>query len=184
MNHMTDTFGTVMNDISNTMKGAYNCESTVIIPGSGTYGMEAVARQFATGKDVLVIRNGFFSYRWTQIFDMGSIPSSCNVVKGVPMDDEPTPAFGPPPLDQLVATILADKPATGKQPFSAPDVTSVRVSVTLLQTLCNLLQCLHRTSRPPPASSFLMITSVRLAVQCAATAASLFWMASHQGPNG
>ena len=60
LNHMSDTFGGIMNDINATMKMAYNCESTVVIPGSGTYGMEAVARQFATGKDVMVLRNGFF----------------------------------------------------------------------------------------------------------------------------
>jgi len=79
LNHMSQSFQAVMNDISSTLKQVYNAEAVVIVPGSGTFGMEAVARQFATNKKCLVIRNGWFSYRWTQIFEMGDIPSSSTV---------------------------------------------------------------------------------------------------------
>ncbi|NKE40107.1 alanine--glyoxylate aminotransferase family protein, partial [Mycobacterium tuberculosis] len=75
VNHMSQRFQGVMRDISGTLKKVYNAKSVVIVPGSGTFGMEAVARQFATNKKCLVIRNGWFSFRWSQIFDMGSIPS-------------------------------------------------------------------------------------------------------------
>jgi aspartate aminotransferase-like enzyme len=69
LNHMSDTFGDVMRDLGGTMKRAYNCHSAIMIPGSGTFAMEAVARQFAHDKNCLVVRNGFFSFRWTQILD-------------------------------------------------------------------------------------------------------------------
>ena len=67
VNHMSVSFQTVMNDISRVLGDVYNAEAVVVVPGSGTYGMEAVARQFATGEHVLVVRNGWFSYRWTQL---------------------------------------------------------------------------------------------------------------------
>ncbi len=81
LNHMSRSFQGVMNDISRILKDVYHAHSVALVPGSGTYGMEAVARQFATGQPVLVIRNGWFSYRWTQIFDMGNIPASSTVLK-------------------------------------------------------------------------------------------------------
>ena len=73
LNHMSQSFQGVMKDISSTLKTVYNAHSVAVVPGSGTFGMEAVARQFATDNIVLVIRNGWFSYRWTQIFEMGNI---------------------------------------------------------------------------------------------------------------
>jgi len=76
-----------MREISTGMKATYNAASTIVIPGSGTYGMEAVARQFATGKDVVVIRNGWFSYRWSQIFDAGVPVNSCTVLMVSGSDD-------------------------------------------------------------------------------------------------
>ena len=81
LNHMSKSFGHVMTDISSMLKEVYHAHAAVLVPGSGTYGMEAVARQFAAGKHVMVIRNGWFSYRWTQIFDMGNIPASHTVIK-------------------------------------------------------------------------------------------------------
>ena len=81
VNHMSVSFQTVMNDISRVLGDVYNAEAVVVVPGSGTYGMEAVARQFATGEHVLVVRNGWFSYRWTQIFEAGNIPASHTVMK-------------------------------------------------------------------------------------------------------
>ena len=73
LNHMSKRFQGVMTDISAMLKRVYQANSAVLVPGSGTFGMEAVARQFAQDQHVLVIRNGWFSYRWTQIFDMGQI---------------------------------------------------------------------------------------------------------------
>ena len=75
LNHMSQTFQGVMTDISDTLKKVYNAHSVVIVPGGGTYGMEAVARQFGNGKKCMVIRNGWFSFRWSQIFEAGGIPS-------------------------------------------------------------------------------------------------------------
>ncbi len=76
LNHMSRSFQGVMSDISAILKEVYHAHSVALVPGSGTYGMEAVARQFAAGKHVVVVRNGWFSYRWTQIFEMGNIPAS------------------------------------------------------------------------------------------------------------
>ena len=110
VNHMSQQFQGVMNDISSTLKRVYNANAVVVVPGSGTFGMEAVARQFATDKKCLVIRNGFFSFRWTQIFDMGSIPASSTVLKSGPTQEGPNPSYAPPPLDKVVATIEAEQP--------------------------------------------------------------------------
>ena len=80
LNHMSQSFRNVMIDISTTLKKVYQADDIAIVPGSGSFGMEAVARQLATNKKCLVIRNGFFSYRWSQIFEMGDIPASSRVL--------------------------------------------------------------------------------------------------------
>ncbi len=110
INHMSKRFQQVMKDISATLKEVYHAKSVVIVPGSGTFGMEAVARQFATGRQVLVIRNGWFSYRWTQIFEMGSIPSHSTVLKARRIGTGPQAPFEPAPIDEVVATIKAQRP--------------------------------------------------------------------------
>jgi aspartate aminotransferase-like enzyme len=111
LNHMSKRFQGVMKDISSTLKSVYNADAVAIVPGGGTYGMEAVARQFAQDKKTLVIRNGWFSYRWTQIFDMGNIPASSTVLKARRTDSSQTPApFAPAPVDEVVATIQKEKP--------------------------------------------------------------------------
>ena len=111
LNHMSKRFQGVMTDISAMLKRVYKAHSAVLVPGSGTFGMESVARQFAHGKHVLVIRNGWFSYRWTQIFEMGSIPASHTVLKARRIADGPQAAWAPAPIDEVVATILREKPA-------------------------------------------------------------------------
>ena len=111
MNHMSQAFQGVMRDISATLKQVYKAQSAIVVPGSGTFGMEAVARQFATNRQCLVIRNGWFSYRWSQIFDMGAIPSGCTVLKARPVEAGRQVAFAPPPVAEVVAAIDADKPA-------------------------------------------------------------------------
>lgn len=100
-----------MNDIDATLKEAYNATSTIVMPGSGSYGMEAVARQWATGKKVLVLRNGYFSYRWTDIFEQTGIPSETIVMRGQPTDNSSTPQFAPHDVDEVVKTIQREKPA-------------------------------------------------------------------------
>lgn len=100
-----------MNDIDATLKEAYNATSTIVMPGSGSYGMEAVARQWATGKKVLVLRNGYFSYRWTDIFEQTGIPSETIVMRGQPTDNSATPQFAPHDVDEVVKTIQREKPA-------------------------------------------------------------------------
>ncbi len=111
VNHMSTAFQQVMVDISSTLKAVYNAEAAVVVPGSGTYGMEAVARQFATDQHCLVIRNGFFSYRWTQIFDAGRIPSSHTVIKARPAASGPQAPFTPPPIAEVTAAIAAERPS-------------------------------------------------------------------------
>ncbi len=110
LNHMSQSFQKVMNDISRTLKKAYNAKAVVLVPGGGTFGMEAVARQFATGKKCLVIRNGWFSFRWTQIFEAGNIPSESTVLKARRVDDSKHAAFAPAPIEEVRAAIEAKKP--------------------------------------------------------------------------
>ena len=110
LNHMSKTFQGVMNDISSTLKDVYKADGVVVVPGGGTYGMEAVARQFAQNKKCLVIRNGFFSFRWSQIFEMGGIPASEIVLKARQTEEGSQAPFAPAPIDEVVATIKAEKP--------------------------------------------------------------------------
>jgi len=110
LNHMSKRFQGVMKDISGILKEVYHAKSSVLVPGSGTFGMEAVARQFATGKKTLVIRNGWFSYRWTQIFDMGSIPAASTVLKARRVGTGSQASWIPCPVEEVVATIKAQKP--------------------------------------------------------------------------
>jgi len=110
LNHMSKRFQGVMQDISSILKEVYHAQSAVLVPGSGTFGMEAVARQFATGKKTLVIRNGWFSYRWTQIFDMGGIPAESTVLKARRVGDDTQAPWIPCPVDEVVAAIRANKP--------------------------------------------------------------------------
>jgi len=110
LNHMSQSFQQVMRDISKTLKSVYNADAVAVVPGGGTYAMEAVARQIATGKKCLVIRNGWFSFRWTQIFDAGSIPASSTVLKARRQSDNRQEPFTPPPIEEVVATIKSEKP--------------------------------------------------------------------------
>jgi aspartate aminotransferase-like enzyme len=111
LNHMSKSFQGVMKDISSILKDVYRAHSTVLVPGSGTFGMESVARQFATGKDVLVIRNGWFSYRWTQIFEMANIPASSIVLKAKKQGSGATAPYAPAPIAEVTAVIKDKKPA-------------------------------------------------------------------------
>jgi aspartate aminotransferase-like enzyme len=112
LNHMSQKFQGVMRDISAILKEVYHAHSSVLVPGSGTFGMESVARQFATGQKVMVIRNGWFSFRWSQIFDMGHIPSETIVMKArqISPSDAVSPWI-PAPVSEVVAAIELHKPA-------------------------------------------------------------------------
>ncbi len=110
INHMSQSFQEVMREISGTLKQVYNAKSAIVVPGSGTFGMEAVARQFATNKKCLVIRNGLFSFRWSQIFDMGAIPSQSTVLKARPIEEGRQAAYAPAPIEEVVTAIVANKP--------------------------------------------------------------------------
>ena len=110
LNHMSQRFQGVMKDISAILKEVYHAQSAVLVPGSGTFGMEAVARQFATDKKTLVIRNGWFSYRWTQIFDVGRIPAQSTVLKARRVGDGKQAQWIPCPVEEVVATIAREKP--------------------------------------------------------------------------
>jgi aspartate aminotransferase-like enzyme len=110
LNHMSQSFQKVMNDVSSSLKEVYNARSTVIVPGGGTYAMEAVARQFAQDKKCLVIRNGWFSYRWSQIFDAAKIPSEESVLIAQRKTDESNAPFSPPSIEDVVENIKVNKP--------------------------------------------------------------------------
>jgi aspartate aminotransferase-like enzyme len=110
LNHMSASFQAVMRDISATLKKVYGARSVAVVPGGGTYGMESVARQLATGKRCLVLRNGWFSYRWTQIFETGSIPAAATVLQarrtGTAIDSPWVPA----PIEEVEAHIAKERP--------------------------------------------------------------------------
>jgi len=111
LNHMSKAFQKVMTDIHATLCEVYHADTAVVVPGGGTYAMEAVARQIAGGEDVMVIRNGFFSFRWSQIFEAGAIPKLQTVLKARRTGNEITAPFAPAPLEEAVAEIHALKPA-------------------------------------------------------------------------
>lgn len=110
VNHMSQLFQQAMRDISTTLKSVYKAEAVAVVPGGGSFGMEAIARQFAGGKRCLVIRNGWFSYRWSQIFEMGGIPAREIVLKArqeIPGAQSP---WAPAPIEEVEETIRREKP--------------------------------------------------------------------------
>ena len=113
LNHMSKKFQGVMKDLSSLLKEVYHADAAVFVPGSGSFGMEAVARQFAGDQNVLVIRNGFFSFRWSQILEMGKLtaPANITVLKARRAGDSPQAPWAPAPIDEVVATIAREKPA-------------------------------------------------------------------------
>jgi aspartate aminotransferase-like enzyme len=111
LNHMSAKFQQVMRDLSSMLKQAYNAQAAVIVPGSGTFAMEAVARQFVQGAQVLIVRNGWFSYRWSQIIETGHLSDKVTVLKARRVADASESPFAPAPIDEVVATIAREKPA-------------------------------------------------------------------------
>ena len=110
LNHMSQSFQGIMNDVSTTLKSVYNAHSVIVVPGGGTYAMEAVARQFATNQNCLILRNGWFSFRWSQIFEKGSIPSHETVMKASRVSEGPQAPFAPADINAVVGMIKTKKP--------------------------------------------------------------------------
>lgn len=110
LNHMSAQFQTVMCEISQTLRTLYRASEVAIVPGGGTIGMEAIARQFAYDQRCIVLRNGWFSYRWTQIFDVGDIPFEHDVILARPISDEPNAPYAPAPLAEVLEKIRTWKP--------------------------------------------------------------------------
>ncbi len=110
LNHMSQSFQGVMNDVSTSLKSVYNAQAVIVVPGGGTYAMEAVARQFATNQNCLVLRNGWFSFRWSQIFEMGSIPSEETVMKARRVSEGSQAPFAPADINEVVDMIKMKKP--------------------------------------------------------------------------
>ncbi|KUJ85674.1 class V aminotransferase [Ruegeria marisrubri] len=110
LNHMSAAFQQVMRDISSMLREVYNADGVAVIPGGGTYGMEAVARQFARGANVLVVRNGWFSYRWSQIFETGGLTASATVMKARQTGNTSPSPFAPAPIEEVVSAIREQRP--------------------------------------------------------------------------
>ena len=110
LNHMSQRFVGVMQDIVDVLRTTYGAETVAVVPGGGTYAMEAVARQLATGRRCLVVRNGLFSYRWSQIFDAGSVTGHTTVCSARPVSDERHAPWAPPPVDEVVEAIEGNRP--------------------------------------------------------------------------
>ena len=111
LNHMSARFREVMCGLSDKLKAVYAADAVAIVPGGGSYAMEAVARQVATDARVLVVRNGWFSFRWSQILEAGGIPAETIVLKARQTGPEPQAPFAPPPIEEVTAAIAAEKPA-------------------------------------------------------------------------
>lgn len=112
LNHMSGRFKRVMTDLSGMLREVYAADATIVMPGSGTFGMEAVARQFATGKRALILRNGLFSYRWSQILETGGITAAgkTSVLMARRQAEGPTAPWAPPPIDEVMAAIASQRP--------------------------------------------------------------------------
>lgn len=110
LNHMSKAFQCVMNDIRDMLKEVYNADKVALVPGGGTYGMEAVARQFGAGSHAFVVRNGWFSYRWSQIFEAGDFTAKTTVMKARQNGNDTRAPFAPAPIEDVVAAIKEAKP--------------------------------------------------------------------------
>ena len=110
LNHMSQSFQHTMEGLSSSLKAIYKADSVAIVPGGGSYGMEAVSRQFAQGKNCLILRNGLFSFRWSQILETGKIASKITVMKARQHEQTDDAPFYPAPLDDVLACIRAEKP--------------------------------------------------------------------------
>lgn len=110
LNHMSKSFQHVMRDISSMLKEVYSADAVALVPGGGTYAMESVARQFGHGAHALIVRNGWFSFRWSQIFDAGQFTAETTVCMARQTGNGAQTPFAPAPIDEVVAKIREAKP--------------------------------------------------------------------------
>lgn len=110
LNHMSARFQGVMRDISAMLREVYGAEAVALVPGGGSYAMESVARQFAVGRHALILRNGWFSYRWSQILETGGFAAETTVVMARPTGNDPRAPYAPPPVEEVVAKIREARP--------------------------------------------------------------------------
>ena len=139
LNHMSKTFQKVMNDISASLKEVYAADGVAVIPGGGTYAMEAVARQFATDRNVMTLRNGWFSYRWTQIFDAGDIPAANTVLKARRTGNHHQAPFAPVPIEEVVKKIKDEQPDV----LFAPHVETSAGIILPDDYICDVAEAVH-----------------------------------------
>ena len=110
LNHMSGAFQQVMRDLHAGLTEVYGAAHVAIVPGGGTYGMEAVARQLGQGARALIVRNGWFSYRWSQIMEAGAFTGGTEVLRARQTGNDPHSPFAPPPVEEVVARIHETKP--------------------------------------------------------------------------
>ncbi|MBU3258646.1 aminotransferase class V-fold PLP-dependent enzyme [Roseovarius sp. PS-C2] len=110
LNHMSQSFQQVMRDISGMLGDVYKADAVALVPGGGSYGMEAVARQFGTDAHALIVRNGWFSYRWSQIFDAGKFAADTTVCMARQTGNGAQAPFAPAPIDEVTAKIRETRP--------------------------------------------------------------------------
>ncbi|MCE0504904.1 aminotransferase class V-fold PLP-dependent enzyme [Roseivivax sp. GX 12232] len=110
LNHMSQGFQQVMRDISETLREVYKAHAVAVVPGGGTFAMEAVARQFGQGAETVIVRNGWFSYRWSQIFEAGDFGGETHVMKARRTGNEVQSPFAPAPIDEVQAKIRETRP--------------------------------------------------------------------------
>ncbi|WP_449042193.1 aminotransferase class V-fold PLP-dependent enzyme [Paracoccus sp. (in: a-proteobacteria)] len=111
LNHMSQKFQQVMRDISAIAREVYKAQGVALVPGGGTYAMEAVARQFARESHALIVRNGLFSFRWSQIIEAAGFDGTAIVQPARPEGNAPRPAYAPPPIEDVVAEIRSSRPS-------------------------------------------------------------------------
>ncbi|RNI24930.1 aminotransferase class V-fold PLP-dependent enzyme [Flexivirga caeni] len=110
LNHMSQRFLHAMQDLLSVLRTTYHAETVAVVPGGGSYAMEAVARQLATGKRALVIRNGLFSYRWSQILAAGRVTDEVTICAARSVSDAHQAAWQPAPVDEVVQAIREHRP--------------------------------------------------------------------------
>ncbi|PAU97996.1 aminotransferase class V-fold PLP-dependent enzyme [Paracoccus salipaludis] len=139
LNHMSKKFQAVMRDISDIAREVYGAEGVAIVPGGGTYAMESVARQFARDADALIVRNGWFSFRWTQIHDAANFDSDAEVQPARPEGNQPRPSYAPPPIEDVVAEIARTRPGV----VFAPHVETSAGLILPDDYIATLAQAVH-----------------------------------------
>ncbi|PPB80336.1 aspartate aminotransferase-like enzyme [Albidovulum inexpectatum] len=110
LNHMSKAFQAVMRDISAMLRDVYGADAVALVPGGGTFAMESVARQFAQDARVLVVRNGWFSFRWSQILETGGFAREIEVALARRVGNEPQAPFVPAPIEEVTARVRDTRP--------------------------------------------------------------------------